>query len=204
MMTGVIQPTSGSIEIGGYGLEENPIEAKFLMGILPDRPHLYGKLTGREYLQFMADIYRVKYRDGIARIDQLLADFGLLERQYDLVEAYSHGMKQRLVLCGALIHDPPLLVVDEPMVGLDPPGARLLKDTFRARSQAGLTIFMSTHSLSVAEEIADHLAIIKKGKIVAQGTLKEIFAKVQDASLGLEDVFLQIISEGGSRAEELT
>ena len=104
------------------------------------------------------------------------------------------------MLCGALIHDPPLLVVDEPMVGLDPPGARLLKDTFRARSQAGLTIFMSTHSLSVAEEIADQLAIIKKGKIVAQGTLKEIFAKVQDASLGLEDVFLQIISEGGSRA----
>ena len=198
MMTDVIEPTSGTVEIGGYRLDINPIEAKFLMGVIPDRPYLYGKLTAREYLQFMAEIYRVKHRPARERIDQLLNDFGLFERQFDLVETYSHGMKQRLSLCGALIHDPPLLVVDEPMVGLDPRGARLLKDTFRERCRSGLTIFMSTHSLSVAEEIADKLAIIKRGKIVAEGTLQEIFSRVQDSSQGLEEVFLQIISDADS------
>lgn len=206
MMTDVIEPTSGTVEIGGYRLDENPIEAKFLMGVIPDRPYLYGKLTAREYLQFMADIYRVKHRTARERIEQLLSDFGLFERQYDLVETYSHGMKQRLALCGSLIHNPPLLIVDEPMVGLDPRGARLLKDTFRERCKAGLTIFMSTHSLSVAEEIADKLAIIKRGKIVAEGNLQEIFSKVQDSSHGLEEVFLQIISDedGASGAGELS
>lgn len=198
MMTDVIEPTSGTVEIGGYRLDQNPIEAKFLMGVIPDRPYLYGKLTAREYLQFMADIYRVKFRAARERIDHLLTDFGLIDRQFDLVETYSHGMKQRLALCGSLIHDPPLLIVDEPMVGLDPRGARLLKDTFRARCKAGLTIFMSTHSLSVAEEISDRLAIIKRGRIVAEGNLQEIYARAQDSSQGLEEVFLQIIADDGT------
>ena len=196
MMTGVLDPTAGSIEIGGYNLLDNPIEAKFLMGIIPDRPYLYGKLTGREFLHFIADIYRVRYREAKERISQLLTDFGMAEWQYDLIDTYSHGMKQRLIMCASLVHNPSLLVVDEPMVGLDPRGAKLLKDTFKERAKAGLTIFMSTHSLSVAEEIADKLAIINRGKIVAMGNLKEIYDKAQQNAGDLEKVFLEIISDG--------
>jgi ABC-2 type transport system ATP-binding protein len=203
MMTGVLEPSSGSIEIGGFDIVKNPIEAKFLMGVIPDRPYLYGKLTGREFLQFMADIYRVKHRDARSRIESLLHDFGMAEWQYDLIDTYSHGMKQRLIMCAALVHDPSLLVVDEPMVGLDPRGAKLLKDTFRSRAQSGLTIFMSTHSLAVAEEIADKLAIIHRGKIMAFGTLREIYDQAKHTSQDLEKVFLEIISDGeqNSRAE---
>lgn len=196
MMTGVIEPTEGMVSIGGYNLREQPVEAKFLMGVIPDRPYLYGKLTGREFLQFMADLYRVRHKQAKARIDQLLSQFNLVDCQYDLVDTYSHGMKQRLVTCGALVHDPALLVVDEPMVGLDPRGARMLKDTFRERAKAGLTIFMSTHSLSVAEEIADKLAIINRGKIVAMGTLQEIYAQARSGTNDLEKVFLEITSDG--------
>ncbi len=196
MMSGVLEPSAGRIEIGGYDMQTHPIEAKFLMGIIPDRPYLYGKLTAREFLHFMAELYRVKYREAKARIDHLLDQFGLVEWQYDLIDTFSHGMKQRLVMCAALVHDPALLVVDEPMVGLDPRGARMLKDMFRERAKAGLTIFMSTHSLSVAEEIADRLAIINRGKIVAIGTLDEIYAQARSGPADLEKVFLDIISDG--------
>ena len=127
--------------------------------------------------------------------------YGLGEWQYDLIESYSHGMKQRLLMCSALVHDPALLVVDEPMVGLDPRGAKLLKDTFRERAAKGLTIFMSTHSLSVAQEIAHKLAIIKQGKIVAMGTLQELYAQAKSQASDLEEVFLQIISEGESEEQ---
>lgn len=111
MMTGVLEPTAGRIEIGGYDLQECPIEAKFLMGVIPDRPYLYGKLTAREFLHFMAELYRVRYREAKARIDHLLAQFELVEWQYDLIDTFSHGMKQRLVMCAALVHEPALLVV---------------------------------------------------------------------------------------------
>src|SRR5262249_14424734 len=154
----------------------NPIEAKFLMGVIPDRPYLYGKLTGREFLKFMADLYKVDHKTAERRIDYLLETYGLRDWQHDLIDGYSHGMKQRLMMCASQIHSPALLVVDEPMVGLDPRGARLLKDTFRKRAKEGLTIFMSTHSLSVAEEVADKLAIIKQGKILAMGTLEDLYA----------------------------
>ena len=196
MMTGVLQPTSGTVEIGGYDIQQHPIEAKFLMGVIPDRPYLYGKLTGREFLQFMADLYRVDRAVAAQRIDELLEVFGLRDWQNDLIDGYSHGMKQRLLMCSAQVHNPPVLVVDEPMVGLDPKGAKLLKDTFRAKADAGLTIFMSTHSLSVAEEVADKLAIIQRGKIVANGTLQDLYSRARADSSDLEEVFLQIISEG--------
>lgn len=202
MMTGVIQPTTGTVEIGGYDIQKNPIEAKYLMGVIPDRPYLYGKLTGREFLFFMADLYRLGYREARERIASLLATFGLTDWQFDLIDTYSHGMKQRLLMCASLVHNPALLVVDEPMVGLDPRGAKLLKDTFRARAAEGLTIFMSTHSLSVAQEIADKLAIIKRGKIIAMGTLEELYAMAQSPSNDLEEVFLQIISDGDDHSRE--
>lgn len=202
MITGVIEPSQGKIEIGDYNINENPIEAKMLMGVIPDRPYLYSKLTGREFLHFMGDIYKVPYRQAKEKIGELLTEFGLSEKQFDLIETYSHGMKQRLSLCACLIHEPKILVVDEPLVGLDPGGTKLLKETFVKKAKAGLTIFMSTHSLTVAQEIADHLAIIKKGVIIAQGTLQELQSKVtQDLNLGLEEVFLQIIAEGNIQTQ---
>ena len=196
MMTGVLQPTSGTACIGGYDILKNPIEAKFLMGVIPDRPYLYGKLTGREFLSFMSDLYKVPRAKSEQRIEELLEHYGMDNWQHDLIDSYSHGMKQRLLMCASQIHDPAVLVVDEPMVGLDPPGARLLKDTFRKRAAEGLTIFMSTHSLAVAEEIADKLALIKEGRIIAVGTLDELYARAQSDAPDLEQVFLQIIGEG--------
>ncbi len=198
MMTGILQPTSGTVEIGGYDIQKNPIEAKFLMGVIPDRPYLYGKLTGREFLYFMSDLYRVEHKVAEKRIQDLLTQFGLQDWQHELIDSYSHGMKQRLVMCAAQVHNPPVLIVDEPMVGLDPRGARLLKDTFRKKAEEGLTIFMSTHSLSVAEEVADQLAIIQRGKIVAIGTLDDLYAQAKTEAPDLENVFLQIIGESES------
>lgn len=195
MMTGVLLPTSGSIEIGGYDIQRSPLEAKMLMGVIPDRPYIYGKLTGREFLTFMADLYRVESSVAQPRIDDLLHVFGLFEWQHELIDGYSHGMKQRLLMCSAQVHNPRILVVDEPMVGLDPRGAKLLKDTFRAKADAGMTIFMSTHSLPVAEEIADRLAIIRRGQIVATGTLDDLKAQARGDTSDLEEVFLQLVED---------
>lgn len=192
MMTGVLQPTSGTVMIGGYDIQKNPVEAKFMMGVIPDRPYIYGKLTGREFLSFMADLYKVERVQGAKRIEELLETFGLKDWGNELIDGYSHGMKQRLLMCASQVHNPSVLVVDEPMVGLDPRGAKLLKDTFKARAKEGLTIFMSTHSLSVAEEVADKLAIIQRGKILANGTLDDLYAHARTDSPDLEEVFLQI------------
>lgn len=200
MMTGVLQPTSGTAIIGGYDIQKHPIEAKFLMGVVPDRPYLYGKLTGREFLSFMADLYKVKPETAAPRIAGLLELYGLAEWQDDLIDSYSHGMKQRLLMCAAQIHNPPILIIDEPMVGLDPRGAKLLKDRLKRSAAEGMTIFMSTHSLPVAEEIADTLAIIQRGKIVAMGTLAELYGKAKNAS-DLENAFLQIVSEAEASFE---
>ena len=195
MMTGVLKPTTGTVFIGGYDIQKNPIEAKFQMGVIPDRPYLYGKLTGEEFLRFMADLYKVPNKTADGRIDSLLDHYGLTEWRNDLIDSYSHGMKQRLLMCASQVHDPKILVVDEPMVGLDPRGARLLKDTFRQKAEQGLTIFMSTHSLSVAEEVADKLAIIKNGQIVAHGSLDDLYSRAKQGTSGLENVFLDIIEE---------
>ena len=195
MMTGVLQPTNGTVQIGGYDILTHPIEAKFLMGVIPDRPYLYGKLTGREFLVFMADLYKVHHKEAKKRIDMLLELYGLQQCQYDLIDGYSHGMKQRLLMCAAQVHNPPILIVDEPMVGLDPRGAKLFKENLKQRAKEGLTIFMSTHSLSVAEEVSDYLAIIRQGKIIAQGSLTDIYAKAKVGMTNLENVFLDILDE---------
>lgn len=194
MMTGVLEASEGEIEIGGYNIKSDPVKAKSLMGIIPDRPYLYGKLTGREFLQFMADLYKVPSKTAARMIDQLLDVYSLTNWQYELVDSYSHGMKQRLMMCASLVHEPKVLIVDEPMVGLDPTGAKLLKDTFREHAARGMTIFMSTHSLSVAEEIADRLAIIQNGKVLTVGSLDEIFSRARGGAIGLENAFLEIIS----------
>ena len=160
MMTGILRPTSGSIYLGGYDLLSEPLMAKAITGYIPDRPNLYPKLTGREFLNFICDLYRVDGKKAEKRIDEVLEEYTLTQWQDELIESYSHGMKQRLATCAAIVHDPRVLIVDEPMVGLDPHGARNLKEAFKRYARAGVTIFLSTHSLNVAEELADNLAII--------------------------------------------
>lgn len=195
MITGVIPPTSGKVFINNYDVTKNPIEAKSLMGVIPDRPHLYGRLTGREFLSFMSELYKVERKKANTRIDELLEMYNLLEWQHELIDTYSHGMKQRLMMSGAQIHRPEILIIDEPMVGLDPQAAKIFKDNLIDCVRHGQTIFMSTHSLSVAEEIATTLAIIKKGKILALGTLNDLYAMANQNSDDLEKVFLDIIND---------
>lgn len=192
MMTGILQPTSGEILIGGHDLLKDPLRAKAITGYVPDRPNLYPKLTGREFLYFVCDIYRVAGKEAEARIDQMLEEYSLVEWQDELIESYSHGMKQRLATCGALVHSPRVLIVDEPMVGLDPHGTKMLKDAFRRYAASGITIFLSTHSLNVAEEVADRLGIIQRGSLLTVGTLSEIQDLTGRHDEGLERMFLEL------------
>ncbi|MCB0338411.1 MAG: ABC transporter ATP-binding protein [Bdellovibrionales bacterium] len=195
MLVGVLKPSAGRISIGGYDLLSDPQLAKSITGYIPDRPYIYTKLTGREFLHFMADLYNVARKDAAERIPSLLREFGLVEWQDDLVESYSHGMRQRLATCAAVIHRPQVLIIDEPMVGLDPRGARLLKDTLRRYASEGMTIFLSTHSLNVAQEVADRLAIIQRGKLISVGTLSEIRQQSGKLEADLELLFLQLTEE---------
>ena len=171
MMAGVLKPSEGEIIIQGLRLSKEPSAVKRLIGFIPDRPYVYEKLTGLEFIAFVAGLYGLeKDADLAKRIDELLELFDLTHWGDELIESYSHGMKQRLVMCSALIHRPKVLLVDEPMVGLDPRGARLVKDIFREESLSGTTVFMSTHSLDVAEEVCEEIAIIQAGRIIACGT----------------------------------
>ncbi len=188
MLSGVLPPTAGTIHIDGLSLTDAPVESRRRMAFIPDRPYLYDKLTAREFLRFRADVYGMAANGLDARVDAALEEQGLLHVADALVESYSHGMKQRLTLAGALLTEPRLLIVDEPMVGLDPRGARQIKGVFRAIAAAGRTVFMSTHSLEVAAEVCDRLAIVHHGRIAAIGTRDEIVPLGQT----LEDVFLRI------------
>lgn len=194
MMVGILQPTTGSISLGGYNICSDPLKAKSLTGYVPDRPNLYPKLTGRELLYFICDIYRVSGKLAERRIDEVLEEYSLTSWQDELVESYSHGMKQRLATCAALVHDPKVLIVDEPMVGLDPHGAKHLKDAFQRYAERGMTIFLSTHSLNVAEEVADRLAIIQKGELLTCGTLDDIRELTGEGEKDLERMFLELTS----------
>lgn len=194
MMTGILRPSSGSVRLGGFDIVAEPVEAKSIVGYVPDRPYIYNKLSGREFLYFVSDLYRISSDRAEERIDELLKEYDLVEWQDELVESYSHGMKQRLATCSALVHDPQILILDEPMVGLDPHGARLLKNAMRRYAQKGMTVFLSTHSLNVAEEVADRLAIIHRGRIINIGSLEEIRRQSGSTRNGLEELFLEITS----------
>jgi len=200
-LVGLLRPTAGEIFLGGFPLKEDPVEAKRIVGFIPDRPFLYEKLTGREFLRFIAGLYGVFGDEPEAleeRIEELLLFFQIDEWGNELVEAYSHGMKQRLVMSSALLHDPEIIIVDEPMVGLDPRGARLLKNLFRERAREGGSIFMSTHTLAVAEELCDRIAIIQEGEIIAEGTLRELRIRAgmgDDEAARLEEVFLKLTTD---------
>jgi ABC-2 type transport system ATP-binding protein len=191
LMAGVLKPTEGRVIINGMDISEHPAEVKRCTGFVPDRPFLYEKLTASEFLYFMSGLYGLDHRSLEDRIVRLLDLFDLLHWKEELIESYSHGMKQRLVMCSALLHEPKVLIVDEPIVGLDPRGARLVKDTFREQSKAGTTVFMSTHSLEVAQEVCQEIAIIQEGKIIATGSGEEL-RKTADVEGNLEAVFLKL------------
>jgi ABC-2 type transport system ATP-binding protein len=188
MLAGVLPPSGGTIKIDGLSLETDPVEARRRMGFIPDRPYLYDKLTAREFLLFLGSLYGVDKKGLPNRVDEVLELQGLLEMGDALVEGFSHWIKQRLTLAGALLHRPRLLIVDEPMVGLDPRGTKQIKETFRELAREGRTVFLSTHTLDVAAEVCDRLAIVHKGRIALKGTLSEV---VPEGST-LEEVFLRI------------
>ena len=202
IMVGLLKPTSGRVIIDGNDIAKNPLEAKKVVGFIPDRPFLYEKLTGKEFLRFMAGLYSIDTNSYESKISELLELFELTEWGDELIEGYSHGMQQRLVMSSALIHNPKVIIVDEPMVGLDPKGARLVKEIFKAISLKGTTIFMSTHTLEIAEEMCDRIAIIQEGKVIALGTMDELRKKVDSTGdQGLESVFL--VLTGGEEMREI-
>jgi ABC-2 type transport system ATP-binding protein len=201
MIAGILQPTSGTVEIGGIDVIRRPLEAKKRLGFIPDRPFVYDKLTGGEFLRFAAALYGQEGPAIERRIDELLELFELSRWKDELTETYSHGMRQKLIISGALVHRPEVIVVDEPMVGLDPKSARLLKDLFRQFVDRGGTVLMSTHTLEVAETMCDRIAIVHGGKIVAHGTMAEVQEQTSSEDLGLEDLFLKLT--GGLRDQQL-
>lgn len=195
MMGGILAPTSGKIIIGGLDMSLDPVTAKKMIGFVPDRPFLYEKLTGMEFLKFSADLYNVAAETFPQRAEQLLRQFALWDWAHELIEAYSHGMKQRLIIAAALLHAPRILIIDEPMVGLDPMAVRMVKDIFQELAREQITIFLSTHTLSIAEDLCHRIGVIHKGTLLAQGTVAELqdIAKLGEARL--EEVFLTLIKE---------
>jgi ABC-2 type transport system ATP-binding protein len=192
MMSGLLRPDLGTIHIMGISLLDQPLEAKRKIGLVQEHPALYEKLTAKEFVLFIAKLYRIPFADAHRRQHDLFEIFELSDRSNDLIEDLSHGMKQKVALCGALVHDPQVLFLDEPFVGLDPKAARQLKELLRGLVDKGTTVFMSTHVLEVAEKMCDRIGIIHEGKLIAQGTLEEL-AKDQKASrLSLEDIFLNL------------
>lgn len=190
--TGLLRPTSGDVHIAGVDLHSDPRRAKSLIGYVPDEPELYDKLTAREFVRFMAQLYRVggNLRQ---RTDELLAYFDLQDAADDLIGGYSHGMKQKTALCGVLIHEPRILFLDEPTVGLDPKSARLLKDTLQSLARSGRSVVLCTHILEIAQAICDRVAIMNGGRVIAEGTIDEL--RQSTHALGdesLEDMFLRL------------
>ena len=192
MMTGLLRPTSGTAIIGGYDIQTQPLLAKSVFGYIPDNPFLYEKLTGREFVNFMADLYSVTTENRAGRIDDLLRLFDLEDKGNELIQGYSRGMRQKIALAGALIHQPKVIFLDEPTVGLDPKSARLMKDILRKLCNEGTTVFVSTHILEIAERMCDRFAIVNKGQIVATGTMAELRAQAASDTKSLEDIFLDL------------
>ncbi|MHB8769831.1 MAG: ABC transporter ATP-binding protein [Syntrophales bacterium] len=192
MLAGVLRPTEGSVLIDGIPLATAPEEAKRVIGFIPDRPFLYEKLTGREFLRFIAELYGIREETVHEKGDALLIQFSLYDWADHLIESYSHGMKQRLVIASALLHDPRVIIVDEPMVGLDPAGIRMVKDLLRALARNGTTVFMSTHTLEIAQDLCDRIGIIHRGRLVALGTTGDLRGTARLREGDLEEVFLRL------------
>src|SRR6476659_9554753 len=197
MIAGLLKPTSGRVIVNGHDLAREPESAKASLGFIPDRPFIYEKLTAGEFLRFHAGLYGVDGEGVGDRVREMLDLFELTKWEHELVESFSHGMKQRLVMCAAFLHRPQAVLVDEPMVGLDPRGARLIKEVFRRMSGRGVAILMSTHTLEVAQEMCDRISIILKGRIIASGTVDEVRAMGDRSDDQLTSVFLKLTGGGG-------
>ena len=200
MIVGLLQPTSGSIEVAGFDLQEQPLQAKAVCGYLPDTPNLYPKLSARELLRFVGDLYEINQEQVRHRSQELLRLFELVDAADDPIDTYSHGMQQKTALASALLHDPQVLVMDEPTVGLDPRSARLIKDILRQLADRGAAIFLSTHILEIAERMCDRIGIINEGRLVAVGTMQELRA-IGKGETSLEDIFLNLT--GGTEYAEI-
>jgi ABC-2 type transport system ATP-binding protein len=199
LICGLLFPTAGTIRVGGFDLRVRGRDARQLISYVPDQPYLYEKLTGREVLQFVADMYGMARERARRRTEEMIETFGLGPFVDDLTEQYSHGMRQRTVFASALLHEPEVLIVDEPTVGLDPRSVRLLKDLLRREADRGVTIFLSTHSLDIAEELADRIGVVAVGQLIGCGTLDTL--RKQAAMDGsLEEVFLKLTEEGAPGA----
>lgn len=202
MVCGLLFPTSGTVRVGGFDLVTHGDRARQLLSYVPDQPYLYEKLTGREFLRFIADLYGLPPDESTRRIGEVIELFRLHEFVDDLTERYSHGMRQRTVFAAALVHQPQILIVDEPTVGLDPRSIRLLKDLLRKEADSGTTVFLSTHSLDVVEELADRIGIVEHGRLVAVGTVETLRAKAAiDGTL--EEVFLKITEEAAMENQQV-
>ena len=195
MIAGLMRPTAGSILVGGIDVADDPIRAKALMGFIPDRPFLYEKLTGEEFLRFVGGLYQVEGRRLEQRVDELFELFGLKDFKHELIEGYSHGMRQRLVMGAAFLHHPDVVIVDEPMVGLDPQSQHLVKKIFNERAAAGKSVFMSTHTLPVAEEVCTRIGIIHHGRLLALGSRDEVAREMSEQKKTFEEFFLEITKE---------
>ncbi|HSW28428.1 MAG TPA: ABC transporter ATP-binding protein [Longimicrobiales bacterium] len=192
MVAGVLRPSEGRILVDGDDLHEHPARTKMKVGYVPDRPFLYEKLSGGEFLRFVSGLWGKEGPEAEARADRLLELFQLAPWKDELIESYSHGMRQKILISSALIHQPEIIVVDEPMVGLDPRSARILKDLLRAFVAQGGTVFLSTHTLEVAEALCDRIAIISGGRIIALGTMEELRAQAHAGGAHLEEIFLKV------------
>ena len=200
VIVGLLQPTSGTVRVGGHDIQKEPLQAKASSGYVPDEPHLYPKLTGRELLRFVGDLYGVTGEQVERRIDELLRLFDLTPAADDTIDSYSHGMRQKTALAAALVHDPKVLVLDEPTVGLDPKSARLIKDLLRQMAERGAAVFLSTHILEIAENMCDRIGIINQGRLIASGTMAELRSLGKGES-SLEDIFLSLT--GGAEYAEI-
>jgi len=194
VLTGMIRPDAGQVLLAGIDVVARPVAAKAALGYVPDRPYLYAKLTGRELLRFLGRLRKVA--DPHASASEWLERFGLREVQNERIEAYSHGMRQKLTFCAALLHDPAVLVIDEPMVGLDPRAAREVRRLVRERAEAGKTVLLTTHQIDVAEETADRVVLMHHGRVAADGTLAELRRTVGQDGARLEAIFLALTEEG--------
>ena len=193
MMAGLMKPSSGLILLDGTDVARQPEQAKAILGYIPDRPYLYEKLTGGEFLEFIAGLHRLDPKDGWKRrSEELLEFFDLLSWRHELIESYSHGMRQRLIISAALLHRPKVLVIDEPMVGLDPRGVNLVKSLLRDRVGSGVSIFLSTHTLAMAEEVCQRIGIIHEGQLISLGTMEELREQARSRDERLEPIFLKL------------
>jgi len=197
MLVGLLRPSQGAVRVCGFDMVKDPRNAHLHIGYVPDDPNLYDKLTGREFLWFIAEMFGMQQQHAMQRIGEVIDNFELADFADDLTESYSLGMKQRLVFASSLLHDPDVLVLDEPMVGLDPRSVRIVKDLLRRLTHQGMTVFMSTHTLAMAEEMADRVGIMVRGQLRFLGTVEELRQQMDKQSTNLEQLYLELTAPQG-------